>query len=54
MNLLKKEKLWWKSFFSDDVEWSPKNMWKVMPADVKANKKQQEIKDLVVVSYNFF
>ena len=37
--------------FSDNVKWSPKNMWK---ADGKANVKQQEIKDhLVVVSYKF-
>ena len=43
-----------KNLFSDNVEWSSENVWKMMPADVKANIKQQEIRDLVAVSYNFF
>ena len=36
-----------KIFFSDNVEWSSKNLWKMMSADVKANIKQQEVKDLL-------
>ena len=44
----------WKILFSDNVEWSSKNLWKMISADVKANIKQQEINDLVAVSYNFF
>ena len=47
VNLLKNEKLWWKSFFANNVEWSSKNLWKMMSADVKANIKQEEIKDMV-------
>ena len=38
---------------NDNVEWSSKNLWKMMSANVKANIKQQEIKDLVAVSYIF-
>ena len=34
----------------DIVEWS---LWKMMSANVKATMKQQEIKDLVAVSYIF-
>ena len=49
---VKKEKLWWKSFL-DNVELSSKNKWKMMSANVKANIKQQEIKDLVAAS-SFF
>ena len=52
-NLLKKENSGRKSFFSDNIEWSSKNLWKMISADVKANIKQQEIKDLVGVSYRF-
>ena len=51
VNLLKR-KIWDKNLFSDNVEWSSKNLWKMMSADVKANIKQQEIKDVVAVSYN--
>ena len=47
VNPLKKENLWQKSFFSYNVEWSSKNLWKMMAADVKANIKQLEIKYLV-------
>ena len=42
-----------KIFFSGNIKWSSKNLWKRISADVKANIKQQEIKDLVVVSYKF-
>ena len=27
------------NFFSDNVEWSSKNLWKMISADVKANGK---------------
>ena len=47
VNLLKKGKFVTKIFFSYNVEWSSKNLWKMMSADVKANIKQQEIKYLV-------
>ena len=54
MILLKKGKFVTKIvFFSDNIERSSKNLQKMIPADVKANIKQQEIKDLVVVSYKF-
>ena len=44
-----------KIFFLDNVEWSSKNLWNMMSANVKANIiKQQEIEDLVAVSYIFF
>ena len=52
VNPLRKENLWWKSFFADNLEWSSINLWKMISADVKANKKQ-EIKYLVSVSYKF-
>ena len=43
VNPLKKEYLW--HFFFLDVEWSSKNWWKTISADVKkANIKQQGIK----------
>ena len=32
-----------KIFFSDNVEWSSKNLWKMMSGNIK----QQEVKDLV-------
>ena len=51
---VKKENPWWKSFFSDNVEWSSKNFWKIVHGYVEANLKQQEVKYLVAVSYNFF
>ena len=41
------------NLFLDNVEWSSKNLWKMMSANVKANIKQQEIKDLVAAS-SFF
>ena len=53
VNPVKKENLGWKSFFSDNIVWSSKNLWKMISADVKADIKQQEIQYLVVVSYEF-
>ena len=50
---IENEKFVTKIFFSHNVEWSSKNLRKIISADVKANKKKQEIKDLVAVSYNF-
>ena len=46
MNPFKKEKFATKIWFSDNVEWSFKNMLKMMSAVL-----QQEIKDLVAVSW---
>ena len=31
-----------KFFFSDNVEWSSKNVWKMTSADVKANKNNKK------------
>ena len=45
---IRKGKFMTKIFFSNNIEWSFKNLWKMMSADVKANIKQQEIKDPVV------
>ena len=42
-----------KIFSLDNVEWSSKNLWKMISANVKGNIKQQEIKDMVAVSYIF-
>ena len=53
VNPLKKKNSWRKYFFSDNIEWSSKNLWKMTSADVKANIKPQEIKNLVGVSYKF-
>ena len=33
-----------KIFFPDNVEWSSKNLWKIIPADVKANKNNHKQK----------
>ena len=44
-----KKKICEKDIFSDNVEWSSKNLWKMICAGVKANNKQQEIQDLVTV-----
>ena len=41
------------TLFLDNVEYSSKNLWKIMSANVKPNIKQQETKDLVAVSYIF-
>ena len=50
---IKKGKFVKKKFFSDNIEWSSKNLWKICEGyspGVKANVKQQEIKDMAVVS----
>ena len=39
---------------ADNVEWSSKNLWKMMSADVKTSIKQEEIKDLVPHLTNFY
>ena len=31
-----------KIFFSDNVEYSSKNLWKIISADVKANKNKKK------------
>ena len=41
---IKKGQFIHKNLFSDNVEWSSKNLWKMVSVDVKANIKQQEIK----------
>ena len=50
---VKKRKCLTKIFFSDNVEWSSKNLWKMMSSDVKANIKQWEIRDPVAYITNF-
>ena len=35
---IRKGKSMTKIFFSNDVEWSSKNLWQMISADVKANK----------------
>ena len=37
------------NIFSDKVKWSTKDLWKMISDDVKADIKQQEIKELAVV-----
>ena len=39
---VKKGKLGTKIFFSDNVEWSSKNLWKIKSADVKSNKNKNK------------
>ena len=51
VNSWKKENLGEK-YFSDNVESSSKILWKVIPADIKTDGRQ-EIKELVTVSYTF-
>ena len=46
---IKKENI----FFSDNVEWSSKKLWKMISPEKKADVKQQQIKELVAVSCNF-
>ena len=53
MNPLKKVKIVAKIFFSDNVEWSLRNFWKIVSSDVKPNVKLQEIKELFPVSFKF-
>ena len=43
----------WRKFFSVNVEWSSKKLWKMISANVKAYVKQKQTKELVAVSYNF-
>ena len=47
------ENLWQKSFFQRIVQWSSKNLWKIISADVKANTKQYEIKYLAEFELTF-
>ena len=49
-----KRKVCDKFFLSDNDGWSSNNLLKIMPADVKANAKQQEIKDLVAYLTNAY
>ena len=39
---VKKGKFMKKIFFSDNVEWSSKNFWKMISANVKANKSNKK------------
>ena len=39
---VKKETFVMKIFFSDNVEWSSENLWKMISADVKANKNNKK------------
>ena len=50
VNPLKKDNLWQKSFL-DKVEWSSEKLQKKI-SNVKADVKQQEIKDLVTTIQN--
>ena len=54
---VKKGKFKTKIFFSDNVELSPKNLWKMISADLKQNilqtNKKEEIRIWVAVSYKF-
>ena len=40
-------------FFSDNVEWSSKNLWKMVSSDVKANKNNKKSKILWLLLTNF-
>ena len=49
MNRFKTENLWQKSFLKIVViEWTFENLWKIISADVKANKNNKKIKDLAL------
>ena len=50
---LNKGKFMTKIFLADNVEWSSKNLWKMMSADLKTSIIQQEIKGLVAHLTNF-
>ena len=41
---VKKRKICDKNIFLDNVEWSSKNLWKMISPDVKTNLEQKEIK----------
>ena len=49
-----KRKIREENLFSDNVEWSSKWMWKIIPANVTVNVEQQEAKERVVTFYIFF
>ena len=42
VNPLKKNNLGRKSFISDNVEWSSKNVWKMISADIKVNNNNKK------------
>ena len=48
-----KRKISDENLFSYNVERSSKSLWKMISADVKANLKQQEIKEIEAASYKF-
>ena len=48
MNPLKKKNLRRKSFFSDNLKWSSKNLGKMISADVKANKNNNKSGDSIL------
>ena len=50
---IKNRKIRDENCLSDNVTWKSKNLWKMIPADVKAKVKQKEIKKLVAMSYEF-
>ena len=39
---VKKWKFETKNIFSDNVEWRSENLWRMIPADVKANKNNKK------------
>ena len=39
---IEKGKFATKIFISDNIEWSSKNLWKMMSTDVKANKNKKK------------
>ena len=49
-----KRKIREENLFSDNVEWSSKWMWKIIPANGIVNVEQQEAKERVVTFYIFF
>ena len=48
-----KRKFVMKITFTDNIEWSSKYLWKIISVDVKANKNNKKIKDLLALSYKF-
>ena len=51
---IKKGKFVTKISFSDNVEWSSKNLWKMISADVKANKNNNKQKIWWLYLTNFY
>ena len=49
-----KRKIREENLLSDNVEWSSKWMWKIIPANVIVNVEQQETKELVVTFFTYF